>query len=294
MGAFTRRLVHGARETCAITVSRPKSAALAFDKVYASKDFDVPQKLRPVYARAGNIAVTGGTAARAVDFRPSAGALDLDIATGAKGLCRGLQREGLRPVRYYDERTYEDQNYTHGDDRFIGITLRNINVVDEDELTWEQVLQFRNDDEAVAAYRRIRHWFDVELAGKSQAFVEDAIAKKMDAYKGALAKHGFRARRGEITSYLATASVLGGTIAGSASVIVAAAAVVGAIFVTETVLAKIEEIDRDARAVRVGGQGSEVSFVHRMEALKATQVGRQSASPMLRGSSAKIKGRGTQ
>lgn len=271
---FTKRLLRGRRrETCAITVDQPKAAALCFDKVYTSNSLDVPMHLRPVYARFGNAAVVGGTAARKFDFRPNSASLHQDLQRGAVELCRGLTQEGLRPVRYYDELEFADAAYQEGDSAFIGIALRNIDVASEEALDWGSVLQFREDPEAIADYRRMRHWFDAKLVSKPLTFVEDEISIRMEKYLDALSKHGVSVRRGEIMSCVAkagaaAAGVAALSIVGLPGVIAAVATALSAMCAGGTVVAKVREIKADERTQRVSGQGAEVAFVHRIYELQ--------------------------
>lgn len=74
--------------------------------------------------------------------------------------------------------------------------LEDLSVVDEDRLTWEQVVEFRRDDEARRKYRDLLFWPEPWMARKPLRAIEDGIARKLDGYQQAIAKHGLETRTG--------------------------------------------------------------------------------------------------
>jgi hypothetical protein len=84
------------------------------------------------------------------------------------------------------------EEYKPGKYEVLVAALANLNIPDESALTWDQVVQFRSDPHAKMAYRRLVHWADKELVGRSMQFVEDELALRLDAYSAGLQKHGIR------------------------------------------------------------------------------------------------------
>jgi hypothetical protein len=89
--------------------------------------------------------------------------------------------------------------------------------VDEDSLRWEQVLEFRHDRQARTKYKRLIHWLDGSMIGKSASYIEDEIAIRLEDYEFALKKHGIKMIIGEIEgildpAFLAGSGLTSGTI----------------------------------------------------------------------------------
>lgn len=92
--------------------------------------------------------------------------------------------------------------YSGGDKKVVVSCLQNIGIVDEKRLSWEQVLDFRSDADSRKKYKRFLHWLDKEMIGKSQSFIEDDIAIKLEDYESALKKHGLKTVIGTIDEAL--------------------------------------------------------------------------------------------
>ena len=111
--------------------------------------------------------------------------------------------------------------YQEGDMDVILMAMGNLKIVDEEKITWEQVLELRKDKESKAKYKRFLHWLNKEMLGKSQAFIEDEIAIKLEDYESALNKHGIKTVLGTIEEVLdgkyifeASAAIGGFSLAG--------------------------------------------------------------------------------
>lgn len=96
--------------------------------------------------------------------------------------------------------------------------MENLKIVDEEKLTWEQVLELRNDKQSRLKYKRSIHWLDKEMIGKSQSFIEDDISIKLDDYEGALKKHGIKTVIGTVKEMLNSKDFLAGTALASSAI----------------------------------------------------------------------------
>lgn len=145
--------------------------------------------------------------------------------------------------------------------------VKDIGIVDEGKLVWAQVEEFRKDSNARRKYRRMIHWLDSEMVGKSADFVADRIAIKLEDYEWALKKHGIKTITGCFSRILdprfiaaSSAAVAGLALAGDQ--FLAAIGGLGllagktAISITKTAL---DIIDRRR------GKDSEVAFVYDMK-----------------------------
>jgi hypothetical protein len=82
------------------------------------------------------------------------------------------------------------------------LTLNDLNIVDEESLSWEQVKEFRKDKDNRKLYRNLLHWMDKDLLGKPQSFIEDEFSIKLENYENALRKYSIRTILGAISEIL--------------------------------------------------------------------------------------------
>jgi len=122
---------------------------------------------------------------------------------------------GIPVTVIYASEKERDSFYKEGDRKVVVSIMTDIEIVDEGKLTWQQIIEFRKDKKSLQKYRRFLHWLDKEMIGKSQAFIEDDIAQKLEDYESALNKHGLKTVLGTIEEaldgkyLLGTSSVIG-------------------------------------------------------------------------------------
>ncbi|MCK4829557.1 hypothetical protein KA005_78250, partial [bacterium] len=92
-----------------------------------------------------------------------------------------------------------DMEFQRGDYSVLSSCFTNLTIVDEEALEWEQVIEFRMDEEARKKYRRLTHWLNKEMLGKPREFIEDEIAIKLEDYTLALKKHGLKTLVGSLS-----------------------------------------------------------------------------------------------
>lgn len=125
-------------------------------------------------------------------------------------------KHGITMIPIYGSRAERNRQYVEGDRETIFWVLSNLKIVEEDQLTWEKVLEFRADKENQKKYKRFLHWLDSEMIERSQAYVEDEIAIRLEDYEKALKKHGIKTIVGMIEEALDGKYLLGASgVAGS-------------------------------------------------------------------------------
>jgi hypothetical protein len=124
---------------------------------------------------------------------------------------------GATPTIFYFAGASLNREFPSGARPVLTAAISNIALIDEKELSWDQVLEFRKDSETRTKYRRFVRWVDAELRTRSPKEVEDIIAVRLDDYKWAIKKHGLKATLGSL-SCLLDPKFLGAT---SASVVAA-------------------------------------------------------------------------
>lgn len=207
--------------TCGIALHRPKTAALFFDFIYGVSEHGMPPNIVTFPLKRGNVG-SRFTFKQDPD-KPESGKLHVemsfekvkeDIERRLPELLEHLSGFGLHPIPIYDSEVDLRGNFQQGREAVLTAAISNIGVVDEAALEWRQVEEVRQDEESCKALRRLRHWFDAGLAQRDQAFVEDEISKRLEAYDRALRKHGVLTVIGELQSMVNSPAVVGALAAG--------------------------------------------------------------------------------
>lgn len=106
----------------------------------------------------------------------------------------------VTPVYNSQQRFASD--YPPGNGIAYQAALENIPEIVEDHVSWEQILEFRSDEEAIRKYRELRLWLEYSLTAQSLEHAKDLIAHKIDDYEWAIRKHGLETATGALSSIL--------------------------------------------------------------------------------------------
>lgn len=217
-------------ETGIVTLMRRKTAALLADRVWGadtevdtgiSFGWELPMEIR--FRAALKFHALFVRSALAPKVQPASRS-DLEgfIAEVERDFAHGFAvADGARVVPLYDLAARRDFQYQGGDQTAIVAIVENLNVVDEDQLSWEQVVGFRRDADALAAYRRFVHWLDREMIGRSIQYVSDEIGHRLEQYQWSLRKHGIQTVVGTLENTLNPQSLLASSATGIAVDVIA-------------------------------------------------------------------------
>lgn len=215
----------GATETGVITLLKPKTAALLADRVWLQFAGEEPNLdfafgwQSPVAIRLGSLLafMRSGEVNRpnvkaneceSSELLTKYACAFLDMAE--RELCEDYARvTGASVTPLYSSGADRDKNHTPGSLAAITSVIEHVALVDEGSLTWEQVIEFRRDENARRAYFRFVHWLDSEFVGKPSAFVTDEVEARLDKYYWALKKHGLKTLIGVLERTLDARSILG-------------------------------------------------------------------------------------
>jgi hypothetical protein len=187
-----------------------KRAALLFDKVWFPADA-VPNSPPPPPQ------VRFSLPAAEAELDAISHQLTLDWVTGrheTRGFDPRRPRDGIRIHQWAIANTYARHGFAafplytsmddfrdstlEGDALFYQATLANINFAAENQMPWEQVLEFRKDDASLRKYRDFRRWIRDGLTASSLAEATDRIADRLEEYDQALAKHEVQTVKGSV------------------------------------------------------------------------------------------------
>ena len=271
-------------ESVAISV-KVKTTALCYDRVWATSDNVAPREVR----------VWGGSAAEidgrglAADWNIQTNRAPIVAMTGPANkrleMMKAATDYGLGSLLRTISRSFCDKHsvpmtpvynfasdrtsaYREGKYEVVTSILSNLEIVDDEMLTWTQVLEFRQDEEARRKYKRFLHWLDKEMLGKSQNFIEDEIIERLEAYEGALKKHGIKTVLGTVEEaldgkYVIPAGIF--TLAGHPALgFLTAGVLIGGKIVVKLMQTKLDYDDIER------GPNSELSWLYEVKKLGRT------------------------
>lgn len=119
---------------------------------------------------------------------------------------------------YLDASAFEQEaenSLDNAQSKVISVCIDNFPKIAEENLDWEQVLDFKRDDVAIDALYRFHRWIRLELNNKSKNEIEDILLKDLEDYKFSLKKHGILTTTGAISTVVAALpsifEIFGGT-----------------------------------------------------------------------------------
>ncbi len=82
------------------------------------------------------------------------------------------------------------------------VTIKQLELIDTNGVSWEHILEFRKCDEARERLRRFRMFAFQNYSGKSRTFIEDDIHVRLSEYRQAVKEWGFKTTHGLLTTLL--------------------------------------------------------------------------------------------
>jgi hypothetical protein len=229
-----------AGESAAVAISKRKTAALVYERVWSDADTEMPRDIRLWGGTDYELdrALTGIVGAIAVQQfgialpNPFMRALvDLEkrhaAAKSADEYFTNTNRtiadllastHGISAVPVYNSAASRDREYRVGDTDVIVAVISDLRIPDEWHLTWDQVVDFRRDRNAKAAFRRLTHWLDTEMIGRSWTYIHDEIAIRLEAYEKAMSKHGIHCVLGSLAASFDAKALAAGAVAATSAV----------------------------------------------------------------------------
>ncbi len=93
--------------------------------------------------------------------------------------------------------------------------IDNIPVVRDDQVTLDQLLEFRKDSEARNKYRKLRLWLGSSIHADTVSNASEIIAQRIENYEWAIRKHGLETYRSAIEYIINQKSLLSTTMAST-------------------------------------------------------------------------------
>ncbi|HEV8718794.1 MAG TPA: hypothetical protein VGX03_38990 [Candidatus Binatia bacterium] len=208
-----------------VTLTRQRTAALLADRVWGADtavdlgiafgwELPIEVRLRAIvkliqlFERAPTAPRSGPASPRDVDAFVAD--VERDLALGFHSATDAT----VLPL--YSSSSRRDSQYRSGDQAALICIVEDLKIVDEEQLTWAQVAEFRRDKEARAAYRRFIHWLDRDMVDRSVEYITDEVAQRLERYEWSLQKHGIETLIGSLSNTLNPQSLISTSTAGLA------------------------------------------------------------------------------
>lgn len=89
------------------------------------------------------------------------------------------------------------------------LNIYNLNFIDASKTEWNQVIEFRKDEDSVRQLRNLKLFYYDNYSDKCTNYIKDSIDQKIDLYNNAISKHGFNTVNSSLSMLLDSKSILG-------------------------------------------------------------------------------------
>lgn len=103
------------------------------------------------------------------------------------------------------------KQFIHNKDA-LSICIQDFPSIIEEELSWEHVLDIRNNKKMFQQLKRFTSWSDMFLAGKEPNQIRDILESEIDSYKSSLKEHGIITTIGGFSTIIANATEIASII----------------------------------------------------------------------------------
>lgn len=154
------------------------------------------------------------------------------------------------------------------DDTAYALAIRHVNVVDYTKISWEKILQFREDRESRNRLKRFRVFFAENFVGKSQSYIEDRLCSALEDHNDAIKLWDFETVKKTISVATAKENAVSTSIGVLSSILlgapVAVSAGIGSAITLAGCAVEFASVFYKKRAIRTR---SNLSFLSDLEGL---------------------------
>lgn len=124
------------------------------------------------------------------------------VQTETQEAVAGYAHRGITVVPIYNDLDLFNTDFPSGPVMAYQAALLNLPIVVEQGVSWQQIIQFRQDAEVARKYRALKTWLHLGLKTGSVQEAADIIGKKLDDYEWAIKKHGLKTVKGVLSQVL--------------------------------------------------------------------------------------------
>ena len=116
-----------------------------------------------------------------------------DFRLPFKEACESLHHIS-KSYRHSIQLEFDNANTTYLQGEDIFISLINMNMIDVGHTSWEQIIEYRQDKDNIAKYRKLRLFLFNNYEGKSANYIQDDILQKIEDFNSSIATWGFKTK----------------------------------------------------------------------------------------------------
>jgi hypothetical protein len=145
----------------------------------------------------------------------------------------------------------------------ITTIISGIELIDTSKASWEQILEYRKDDNAKTKLRNLRNFLQTNYEGKSLSFIEDDLGKRINDYKNTAKEYGFETVMSVLTCISNSKSLVAYCSTSLLAVLIGAPVVAAALSVgvfQELLKIGIEVVNK-RHALNLFGRDSDIAYI---------------------------------
>ena len=141
---------------------------------------------------------------------------------------------------FFDKTDFEKSTNMY-DDKEVFVTnniefiIKDIPLILEKELEWEQVLDFRRDKKCIKSAKRLIRWSNIECDGLTRNDIREKLEQELDEYSFSIKKHGIQIVTGALSTILSSSTAITDIINGENNVLLVGVSSISAAIITYTV-----------------------------------------------------------
>ena len=111
------------------------------------------------------------------------------------------------------------QQNTFSNDTVLSVCIQDFPTIDEDELSWEQVIDLRKDKNRIQQLKQFTTWATRVQANKTPLEIQEMLASELEEYKSALREHGIKTTVGTFSAIVSNASAISSLFSKNSSLL---------------------------------------------------------------------------
>lgn len=154
-------------------------------------------------------------------------------------IMQNILKVDIIPI-FFDKTDFERSTNVY-DDKEVFLTnniefiIKDIPLILEKELEWEQVLDFRRDKKCMNSAKRLMRWSNIECNGLTRNDIREKLEQELDEYSFSIKKHGIQIVTGALSTILSSSTAITDIINGDNNALFVGASSISAALITYTV-----------------------------------------------------------
>jgi hypothetical protein len=146
------------------------------------------------------------------------------------------------------------------------VMLENIPLANTDESDWEQILDFRKDEDRVTKIRGIRRLYRKLSTANSEQEAQDILCDALEQYRLSSEHHGFTLKKGILELFLDKQTIMASLVSGAFIGSLTAAGAAGAICILGNSYLKVRDskIKKKQLLINPGGEAALIYDIQKL------------------------------